>query len=151
LILELRGALPGVPGLSMPALRRALGDIGDELPAELASLVLAGAWTERAPEVEAVSELLGEGPERLRALQRRHSGVVDAPLVVSGERWRWASRRDAWRQLEPRLSAGDLARFEEVVLRVIEEDVCSGELRAGLLEGVLLLAAASSRSEGQKL
>lgn len=151
LLVELRGALPGVSGISMSALRRALGDIGDNLATELAPLVLAGAWTEQPADVEAVSELLGESPERLRALQRRHSGVADAPLVAAGERWRWASRRDAWRQLEQRLVAGDLKRFEKVVVRVIEDDVCSGELRAGLLEGVLLLAAASSRSDGQEL
>lgn len=142
LILDIRGALPGRLGVSLEAIRRELGSLDGELPEELAPLVLVGAWTNDEADLQAVCEILGAGPEQLRGLLQRHGTLPNSPLVCEDDRWRWASRRDALRQLGQRLLPENLAAFAKVFIGLFATEGYQGssELRRGLLEGLALLA-----------
>ncbi len=129
----------------------------------LAPLALAGAWTARDGDWEAVSELAGTDKETIERLLLHWRQSDDPPFIRSGEsQWHVVSREEALMALVSQLTTADLARWLQQTPRVllelnpvldlqpeqqmlagirgIDRDV-SGVLRRGLAEGVAALAS----------
>lgn len=87
----------------------------------LAPLVLVGSWSPLEGDHVALEKLTGRGPEDIERLLTSLAGRSDAPFVRSGGTWRLTSPTEAALLLLPTLTAGNLARWSEVVVDVLLE------------------------------
>lgn len=92
-----------------------------EQAAILAPLVLAGSWSNRDGDLEAVEKLVASSRDDIDRLLKSLAGRPDAPFVRSGGTWRLTSPTEAALLLLPKLTANDLARWRAVVSDVLLE------------------------------
>ncbi len=145
--------------------RRLLGDDANQLPLELAPLLLLGSWdSDNATDLEYVIKLTGRAEEPLRAILRQNSNGVDPPLRRSRTIYSWVSQVDAWNNLGSAIESSDISRFRDVAIEIlraqhpkyelaVEERFAaelhnkllwhSEALREGVVGGLVLLATES--------
>lgn len=136
----------------------------------LLAALLAGSWTEREADQQALSQLAGMPYPEVQHALTLWLGRPDAPVRRVGDEWMLASREDAWRWLHRRLTPAEFEAFRRVALEVLGEDdpkldLPPGErylagvmgkvlrhsdlLRRGLAETLALMGARSEASELQ--
>ena len=114
---------------SLPVMRRFLIDeAGSPTPdwasvesqSTLPSLMLIGQWDEsNENDKETVAEITGRPYEEAAREVASLVQSEERPLTKVGSRWRFLSHEEAWHLLAPRLTAGDVARFEQQAVRVL--------------------------------
>ncbi|TFD12882.1 helix-turn-helix domain-containing protein [Cryobacterium sp. TMT1-2-2] len=92
-----------------------------EQAAVLAPLLLAGSWTSSEGDLAAIEKLTGRSKDDVERLLRSLANRADAPFVRSGGVWRLTSPAEAALLLLPKLTDGDLTRWNEVVSEVLLE------------------------------
>ncbi len=145
--------------------RRLLGDDANQLPLELAPLLLLGSWdSDNATDLKYVIKVTGKSEEPLRAILRQNSNGVDSPLRRSRTIYSWVSQVDAWNNLGSAIESGDIGRFRDVAVEIltaqhpkyelaVEDRFAaalhgkfhshSQALREGVVSGLVLLATES--------
>ena len=88
----------------------------------LAQAGLLGSWVGENPSDRAALEnLLGKSYGEWIEMIRPETLRSDTPLTQRSENWKIISRGEAWTALGPRLTNGDLDRFQQTALTVLGE------------------------------
>ena len=86
-------------------------------------LALIGQWDEANENDKAtVAAITGRPYDEVAREVAALAQSEDSPLTKVGSRWRFLSHEEAWHLLAPRLTAVDVARFEEEAVRVLEAE-----------------------------
>ena len=117
---------------NLPIMRRSLIDeAGGPTPEwsavdpqnPLPLLALIGQWDEANENDRASVAAITDRPyEEVARVVAALGQSEDSPLTKVGSRWRFLSHEEAWHLLAPRLTAVDVARFEEGAVRVFEAE-----------------------------
>lgn len=88
--------------------------------AELAPLLLAGAWRDDSvADQQAVAKLIGQPYDKALDVLNRWRAEPDSPVRWSNGAWEFVSPLDAWAFLSPKLTKNQLDAFEAVVVEVL--------------------------------
>lgn len=88
--------------------------------AELAPLLLAGAWRDDSTaDQQAIAKMLGQPYDKALDVLNRWRAEPDSPVRWSNGAWEFVSPLDAWAFLSPKLTRMQLDAFESVVVEVL--------------------------------
>lgn len=88
--------------------------------ADLAPLLLAGAWRDDSPaDQQAVAKMLGQPYDKALDVLNRWRAEPDSPVRWSNGAWEFVAPLDAWAFLSPKLTKKQLDAFELVVVDVL--------------------------------